>query len=309
MSILKEIITFSQKPSSNIIEYDIETSGFVFYKQPALTQERINDGFNQPENVNGSYCAFYSQPLNKFGFIIYKSFIYQQSHPENIFWCDMLLDLENSILKITIPQDFYDNYMDEVCILDPTLGYTSFSSTSEFFISDFPYNSLSRIYATKIGTLPVNADVSSIQVYSKGIVVGGGYVNGTLKAALYLDNGSNYPGTRLEISATTHYITNTSYTVYTFPITQSLVSGQTLWVGFDTVSSNSNYQSRTYVKYTETPSVVNCKALITGNYTLTDPFPAGAISYEFYLHTWIEYTEVSGGTSKFPYLLFNQGVK
>ena len=46
-------------PSSNVIEFDIETKGLNFFYQPELTQQEIDEGASRPENVIGSYAVYH----------------------------------------------------------------------------------------------------------------------------------------------------------------------------------------------------------------------------------------------------------
>ena len=53
-----------EKPTSNIIEYTIQTKMFDFDYQPELTQDEINDGKFRPENVIGSYAVCHKTGIN-----------------------------------------------------------------------------------------------------------------------------------------------------------------------------------------------------------------------------------------------------
>ena len=51
-----------EKPLSNVVQFQVESKDVVFYYQPELTQEEIDDGSFRPENVLGSYAVYAETP-------------------------------------------------------------------------------------------------------------------------------------------------------------------------------------------------------------------------------------------------------
>lgn len=103
-----EVILHS-KPVSNKIVLDIETKGLVFYYQPTLTQQEIDNGAQRPDNVVGSYAVYHeSKRDNKYK--TGKAFHIPRPQPidadGSTVWADMLI--ENGQMTITIPQKFLD---------------------------------------------------------------------------------------------------------------------------------------------------------------------------------------------------------
>src|SRR3990167_3079672 len=111
----KYIWYLNEKPATNKIEFDIETSGLDFFYQPELTPEEIAQGASRPENVVGSYAVYHStkgavNDINgkeyKVGkaFHIYRPHIIDASGAET--WGN--LHIENGIYSVEIPQEFLD---------------------------------------------------------------------------------------------------------------------------------------------------------------------------------------------------------
>ncbi len=54
-------IVLKEKPATNVVEFSLNTKGLDFFYQPALTQEEIEKGSSQLENVTGSYAVYVSE--------------------------------------------------------------------------------------------------------------------------------------------------------------------------------------------------------------------------------------------------------
>ena len=119
-----------EKPDTNIVGFDIETTGLSFYYQPELTQEEKDEGAFRPENVIGSYAVYheskqgdYSQ-MGKKNYRAGKAFhIYRPKIIDNAgteVWGE--LNITDNLLTVEIPQEFLDNAVYPV-IVDPTFGY------------------------------------------------------------------------------------------------------------------------------------------------------------------------------------------
>ena len=111
----KYIWYLNEAPTTNKIEFDIETSGLDFFYQPELTPEEIAQGAFRPENVVGSYAVYHQTKggMNdsagkdyKTGqaFMIYRPHIIDANGAET--WG--ILNIKDGIYSVEIPQDFLD---------------------------------------------------------------------------------------------------------------------------------------------------------------------------------------------------------
>lgn len=120
-----------KRPTSNKLEFFIDSDNLDFTYQPPLTQEEIGEGDIRPDNIVGSYAVYHktkggthrgqSQAEKyKCG----KAFhIYRPEAADNTgakTWCSLSID--GGTLTVEIPQDFLDNATYPV-IIDPTFGY------------------------------------------------------------------------------------------------------------------------------------------------------------------------------------------
>lgn len=130
-------IILKEKPTTNVVEFSLNTKGLDFFYQPALTPEEVAEGSERPENVIGSYAVYASeQKTNWVGGKEYKcgkvGHIYRPKIIDSIgteVWGD--LHIENGILSVTIPQDFLDKAVYPVRhAAGLTFGYTSVGATS-----------------------------------------------------------------------------------------------------------------------------------------------------------------------------------
>ena len=138
-------IHVSEKPNSNVFSYDIVTKNLDFFYQPALTQQEIENGDFRPDNVVGSYAVYHSTKSDNFigkDGIQYNygtGKVFHIYRPEAIdndgkrVWCE--LNIKNSKLLITVPQEFLDTAVYPI-IIDPIFGKTvigaSGTDASEF---------------------------------------------------------------------------------------------------------------------------------------------------------------------------------
>jgi hypothetical protein len=149
----------NQKPASNIISFDIETQGLDFLYQPVLTQEEIDRGDIQPENVAGSYAVYHSTRTNihsckadadkyKVGkaFHIYRPQAVDSSGKKT--WCLLSIDIQAGTLIIEVPQNFLDTATYPVYI-DPNFGYETIGSAGSIIENDIQG---SKFTCTEAGT-------------------------------------------------------------------------------------------------------------------------------------------------------------
>ncbi len=124
-------ILLKERPLINNIDFTIQSKGFIFGYQPALTQEEIDAGFNRPENVVGSYAVYHDSKMNNQvggkhyrtgkAFHIYRPELIDANG--NRTWADLKIDEALGLMTITMPEKFLDQATYPV-IVDPTFGYT-----------------------------------------------------------------------------------------------------------------------------------------------------------------------------------------
>jgi hypothetical protein len=137
-------VEFSEKPDTNVIEYTLETKELDLFYQPPLTQEEIDAGSIQPDDVVGSYAAYHkTKKHNRVGgkeyrtgkaFHIYRPKAVDSNGTE--VWCE--LNIDDDLLTVTVPQEFLDTAVYPV-IVDPTFGYTSAGIYAEPIADNFDF--------------------------------------------------------------------------------------------------------------------------------------------------------------------------
>jgi hypothetical protein len=187
----KYIWYLNEKPASNIVEFEIETSGLDFFYQPPLTQEYQNgyseefqkeiivtetqvkdlDGnvlVERPENVVGSYAVYHSTKggMNdaygkdyKTGqaFFIYRPHLIDANGLEA--WG--ILHIENGIYSVEIPQEFLDKAVYPIKSND-TFGYTTAGGTGYSLNTNWAYGSFMNTTASVTGNVDsIQASVNS----------------------------------------------------------------------------------------------------------------------------------------------------
>ncbi|MGB9591819.1 MAG: hypothetical protein ACPL1K_04815, partial [Candidatus Kryptoniota bacterium] len=155
-------LIMKEKPSLNVINFNFDSQGLVFYYQPPLTQEYFSGWSEEfrrsilvsetevidadtgevlvycPPNLIGSYAAYRINHSNFYtsaaigekykcgkAFHIYRPLIIDAKGEET--WGE--LHIENSLMSISIPQQFLDKATYPV-LVDPTFGYTTKGSRS-----------------------------------------------------------------------------------------------------------------------------------------------------------------------------------
>ena len=178
-------VILKEKPSTNKIEFTINTKRLKFYYQPPLTKEfrvgqkdgdreivkvtetdayvRDENGklvsvAHRPENVVGSYAVYHESKggavekndkdykVGKVGHI-YRPKIIDANGNET--WGKLNIDEKRGILSVEIPQEFLDNVVYPVKV-DPTFGYDTLGSSYSDKLAD-------RLYGWKYGGSNGNA--------------------------------------------------------------------------------------------------------------------------------------------------------
>jgi hypothetical protein len=124
-------LILNQKPSNNVLTFNVATENLQFYYQPELTEEEIRQGCVQPDNVVGSYAVYHNSKTGNIyttgkAFHIYRPQLVDTDGRKE--WAMLNLS-ENGFLTITLPQTFLDEAIYPVTV-DPTIGYTTIGASS-----------------------------------------------------------------------------------------------------------------------------------------------------------------------------------
>ena len=144
-------------PTTNKIEFDIETTGLDFFYQPELTAEEIAQGAFRPENVVGSYAVYHQTKggMNdsagkeyKAGkaFHIYRPKIIDAVGKET--WGN--LHIENGIYSVEIPQDFLDKAVYPIKSND-NFGYETQGTAGQYYMTNKIIGSLFTLNQIGVG--------------------------------------------------------------------------------------------------------------------------------------------------------------
>jgi len=131
----KMVWFLKSKPTSNKIEFTIQSKDVDFFYQPELTQKEKDKGCFRPENVIGSYAVYAKTPktnwvggkeykTGQLGFI-YRPHLFDAEGKEE--WGK--LHIENGIYSVEIPQEFLDKAVYPIKSND-TFGYTGEGASS-----------------------------------------------------------------------------------------------------------------------------------------------------------------------------------
>jgi len=167
-------IILDKKPVKNVFDFQIEgAESLDFFYQPALTQQEIDKGTIMPENVIGSYAVYHKTRKNhQIGltnyatgkaFHIYRPEVIDADGKEE--WG--ILDYQNGILSVTVPQDFLDTAVYPIRI-DPTLAFRALGSVQ---IATLAWQGLGTVQHGRPEILPEAGTLSSIHVGLEGSAV------------------------------------------------------------------------------------------------------------------------------------------
>jgi len=213
-------VVLKEKPATNVVEFSIQTKGLEFFYQPALTQEEIEQGAFRPENVVGSYAAYYKDcPANYEGGKLYrvgKAFhIYRPKIEDakgNWTWGELQVDEEQGTLAVTIPWEFLDKAVYPVRhAAGLTFGYTTSGSSSTGIEADYIF-SLELASPSSSGSLDSMTFRADSQTSYQQLI----------KGALYKDSDLSLIDTTVETN-----IGNTGWTNWTasFNTGASVIAG------------------------------------------------------------------------------------
>lgn len=237
-------IILNEKPSKNTWSFAITGhEDFDFFYQPPLTQQEIDDGYERPENVIGSYAVYHkTKKDNQYktgkAFHIYRPKLIDADKNEK--WAT--LGYSNGILTITADAKWLETAKYPV-VVDPTLGYTSAGASwggGEDRI-------LGGIYSAS-----ENGTISSIYYYGKtqfgtNRFAGGVYSDSSTQPDSLLAESSSYEGNNSTTGAwksvsISHAIVNgTSYWV---TVSMDYYDGATHSVAYDTGGTSGNFVTK-----------------------------------------------------------------
>ncbi|MGV8168983.1 MAG: LamG-like jellyroll fold domain-containing protein [Candidatus Nanoarchaeia archaeon] len=157
-------VTLKEKPTSNVLEFDINTKGLDFYYQPELTAEEKAKGEVRPPEVIGSYAVYYDEERanNEYktgkAFHIFRPRIIDNNNSWT--WGELSIDERKGVLSIEIPSSWLEDASYPV-IVDPTFGYTGAgASYMTINVSNVTGN------ATYYGTVFSTNDNATINLYT-----------------------------------------------------------------------------------------------------------------------------------------------
>ena len=187
-------ITLKEKPTTNKVQFNLETKGLEFFYQPEPTKEEKANGVIRPENVIGSYAVYYKNaPLNIKGqkeYKVGKAFhIYRPKVVDakgKWVWGVLNIDENNGFLTVTIPQEFLDNATYPVThAAGLTMGYTSVGASPNGYIGN-------RMFGQHT-IAPISGTIASITGYFdnyNGVNIKAALVNSSLNI---VTNGISNP--------------------------------------------------------------------------------------------------------------------
>ncbi len=206
-------VVLNEKPPSNIIEFTIKNKELKWCKQNQLTQDEIDMGCSQPENVINSYAVYHTSKKNN-NYTTGKAFHYYR--PKIIddvgteVWGEPNIDLENEIFTVTIPEEFYNNSVYPIRhAAGATFGYTDVGANTYI-------GGQNNFVGTSGGPLSTGCEsVTSFHIYS--------YVPLTarnVKGAIYTRGnvgGTNYLVLNSVTSAISITITSPDWVQFNYP--------------------------------------------------------------------------------------------
>ena len=135
-------VILNEKPTTNVFDFTITgAENLDFFYQPPLTQQKIDEGAERPENVVGSYAVYHKTKTNHQvgstnyatgkAYHIYRPKVIDANGIE--MWAE--LSYMNGVLTVTVPQTFLDSAVYPVRV-DPTLGYTTAGASQRLTASN-----------------------------------------------------------------------------------------------------------------------------------------------------------------------------
>ena len=122
-------IVFAKKPASNVVELEIKCTEFLSFSQvPPLTQDRIDRGWRQKEDIDYSYSIFCDKQhgVYHYGKIgsIKRPYVIDNDGKKT--WCDHTVSVKggSGSWTIEIPEEIWANESLYPLTIGPNVGYT-----------------------------------------------------------------------------------------------------------------------------------------------------------------------------------------
>jgi len=307
-----------EKPSSNKIDFAVETTNLDFFYQPPLNEEKNpkadhcteTECFDKagkvittrPENVVGSYAVYYkdgkSGNLSEIGgknyktgkaFHIYRPQIIDADGKKA--WGTLAINTTKEILTVIVPQAFLNSATYPV-VVDPTFGYTGIGGSSTL-------NSQDHMYCTS-GNPGGSGTVTQISVYAKTDTgtnnwKGGLYIQSTLAlVSPQSAAGATITSTAQWLNATVSdtSVSNQNYYVCAWH-NATVAPGQTLFY-YDTGQPTNNGIDRYPAVYGAWPDPMDNYTQETTRYSMYATYTASGYGKNFGLVGYWKFDEGAG---------------
>lgn len=229
------------KPNTNTLKYTIQSKNVDFFYQPALTSDEIAQGFQRPENVVGSYAVYGKNRDNHANgkqyftgklMHIYRPFAVDANGKR--VWCELNINEANTLMTITIPQDFINTAVYPI-LIDPTMGYTTVGGSISGNAQPWATGPYAALFPIRF---------SSITIFGSG-----DGANVPFIAGLYSNNSSftpNRPENLLATSASGTFLASTG-SWRTVSLDYKNTTHANLWVAHN--AGNTSPQILSYIWY------------------------------------------------------------
>lgn len=126
-------IILQSRPLTNRFHFRVDGHNADFHYQPPLTPEEIEQGYERPESIVGSYAVYHNTMRDgkyKTGKIGHIFRPHARDAAGDGLWCEFNKDLNaTGILTVIVPQEFLDRAVYPVTV-DPTVGYNTAGASS-----------------------------------------------------------------------------------------------------------------------------------------------------------------------------------
>ncbi|MHC4649067.1 MAG: hypothetical protein ACYTBJ_26750 [Planctomycetota bacterium] len=265
-------IILDSKPASNVIIYNIETTGLKFYYQGELTAEAIALNAERPDSVIGSYAVYHASKRGRIyhedgrvedyrtgkAFHIYRPWAYDKDGDG--IWCDLHIDATAGELTITVPQSYLNKAVYPVTV-DPQFGNTSLGASSTLMTGFI--TAVTVTMAAASGQVLDSIALGECEYSASGVVVDAAiYTDNSGPDALGDESGTSVaPGSACESYGFDQVSMGADY---------SLTSEAVYWLA----AVNDNKQIK--LKYDD--GAAGCCRYKASTTTFANPFPSGSTS-------------------------------
>jgi len=247
-------LILNQNPGTNVFDYKLNSQDLDFYYQPPLNEENNSypepeidyctetECFNnegqvvtyRPENLVGSYAVYHSEKSGDYtqlggknykagkAFHIYRPKVYDTNG--DWVWGEMNINQDNSILSITVNQDWLDNAVYPV-VIDPIFGYESIGGSNNYQGGGIGALALQIQETSPAGSNTLNY----ITFYTQQ--PGNGYTPVPARFGLYTESGGA-PSSLVSSDASTVNISTAGWYTNPTDLDYSLAASTQYWAAF-----------------------------------------------------------------------------